>query len=55
MRFENATHYTEKSLYKVLSRDIVPTAIQELRVRSSHCIDRCIQILEIRKSKESAD
>jgi tyrosine-protein phosphatase YwqE len=34
VRFEDATHYTEKFLYKVLSRDIVPTAIHELRVWS---------------------
>jgi hypothetical protein len=54
VRFEKATHYSEKALYKVLSHDIVPIATQELRVRSfSHSFDRCIQI-EIRKSRKSA-
>lgn len=54
VRFEKATHYSEKALYKVLSHDIVPIATQELRVRSFlHNLDRCIQI-EIRKSRESA-
>ncbi|KAG5641076.1 hypothetical protein DXG03_006066 [Asterophora parasitica] len=30
-RFEKATHYTEKALYKVLTRDIVPVITEELR------------------------
>lgn len=31
-RFENATHYTEKALFKVLVNDIVPFVTHELRV-----------------------
>lgn len=31
-RFEGATHYTEKALYKVLTTDIVPIITAELRV-----------------------
>ncbi|KAF5327060.1 hypothetical protein D9619_004614 [Psilocybe cf. subviscida] len=30
-RFQNATHYTEKALYKTLINDIVPFIVQELR------------------------
>ncbi|TFY83027.1 hypothetical protein EWM64_g983 [Hericium alpestre] len=30
-RFEKATHYTEKALYKVLSQHIVPSIVEELR------------------------
>jgi hypothetical protein len=31
-RFEGATHYTEKALYKLLSQHIVPAIVTELRV-----------------------
>jgi hypothetical protein len=31
-RFEKATHYTEKALYKVLAVDIVPVITAELKV-----------------------
>jgi hypothetical protein len=31
-RFEKATHYTEKALYKVLTIDIVPVITAELKV-----------------------
>jgi hypothetical protein len=31
-RFEGATHYLEKALYKLLSQDIVPAIMTELRV-----------------------
>lgn len=31
-RFQNATHYTEKALYKTLINDIVPFIVQELKV-----------------------
>lgn len=31
-RFEKATHYAEKALYKVLTVDIVPIIIAELKV-----------------------
>jgi hypothetical protein len=34
-RFEGATHYTEKTLYKLLSQHIVPAIIAELRVSRS--------------------
>ena len=34
-RFEGATHYTEKALYKLLSQHIVPAIIAELRVSRS--------------------
>ncbi|KAJ7719379.1 hypothetical protein B0H16DRAFT_1606869, partial [Mycena metata] len=30
-RFENGTHYTEKALYKVLVKDVVPIITEELR------------------------
>lgn len=30
-RFEKGTHYTEKALYKVLTKDIVPVITEELR------------------------
>lgn len=32
-RFEDATHYSEKALYKLLSQHIVPAITAELRVR----------------------
>jgi hypothetical protein len=32
-RFEKGTHYTEKALYKVLTKEIVPVITEELRVR----------------------
>jgi tyrosine-protein phosphatase YwqE len=35
-RFEGATHYAEKALYKLLSQHIVPAIIAELRVSRSH-------------------
>lgn len=31
-RFEKATHYTEKALFKVLTVDIVPVIVAELKV-----------------------
>ena len=31
-RFEGATHYAEKALYKVLSQHVVPAIIADLRV-----------------------
>jgi hypothetical protein len=31
-RFEGATHYSEKALYKLLSQHIVPAVTTELRV-----------------------
>jgi hypothetical protein len=34
-RFEGATHYAEKALYRLLSQDIVPAIIAELRVSRS--------------------
>jgi tyrosine-protein phosphatase YwqE len=33
-RFEKGTHYTEKALYKVLVKEIVPVITEELRVSS---------------------
>lgn len=32
-RFEKATHYAEKALYKVLTVDVVPAVTAELKVR----------------------
>jgi hypothetical protein len=32
-RFDKATHYSEKALYKVLANDVVPSVTEELRVR----------------------
>ena len=32
-RFEKATHYLEKALYKMLTQHIVPNVTAELRVR----------------------
>lgn len=40
-RFEGATHYTEKALYKLLSQHIAPEIIAELRV--SHFLTRCLR------------
>ena len=34
-RFEGATHYAEKALYKLLSQHIVPAIVEELRVSRS--------------------
>lgn len=31
-RFENATHYSEKALYKLLKNHIVPVVVADLRV-----------------------
>lgn len=31
-RFENATHYSEKALYKLLKNHIAPAVVEDLRV-----------------------
>ncbi|KAF8802419.1 hypothetical protein BYT27DRAFT_7112212 [Phlegmacium glaucopus] len=42
-RFEKATHYSEKALYKVFSHDIVPIATQELReIEQKHRLEEAL-------------
>lgn len=36
--FENATHYLEKALYKMLSQNIVPLIVTELKVNHASII-----------------
>lgn len=43
-RFENATHYSEKALYKLLKNHVVPAVVGDLRVGQHVCV--CFLLLK---------
>jgi len=43
-RFKNATHYSEKALYKLLKNHIVPAVVADLRVSKATSVCRFVPL-----------
>lgn len=52
LRFETATHYLEKALYKTLTDDIVPIVCESLRVSVFGSLAQCFIFKNITKEAE---
>jgi hypothetical protein len=47
-RFENAAHYAEKALYKLLTKHIVPAVIEDFEVCNIHVVLMTVRSLSTR-------